>query len=175
MVEPDTLRDRAFIDGTLRLRVARADEGERRVLEAQRATLVDAAAQAHAALRAAIRDGTLRGDALRARFDAWAPHERDHYVEEVLGIAYPALAEPAPEHELVSYCPSGYDEILHAFEATGLGAGDRFFDVGSGAGKSVLLARLLLPAPPPPPLLPPPPPPPLLLSCPIGSDGGSML
>ncbi|MBX3232221.1 MAG: class I SAM-dependent methyltransferase [Labilithrix sp.] len=151
MIELETLRDlarrgdgadRAFVDGALRMRWPKAGAA-RGALEDVHAELAAAAARAHADLRARIASGALRGAALRACFEAPPPAERDHFVEEVLGIAYPPLAEPAPERELVTYCPSGYDEIVHAFDVTGLGAGDRFLDVGAGAGKSVLLAALL--------------------------------
>src|SRR5262249_13091318 len=68
---------------------------------------------------------------------------RDHYVEEVLGIAYPPLDERRLERESMAYLPSGYDEIVHAFDATELGPGDRFLDIGSGMGKATMLAALL--------------------------------
>jgi SAM-dependent methyltransferase len=80
---------------------------------------------------------------LRRHFDEVPLSERDHFVEEVLGIAYPPLEEPIAEPELLGYAPSGYDEIVHAFDVTRLAAGDRFLDLGSGTGKAVMLAELL--------------------------------
>ena len=61
----------------------------------------------------------------------------------MLGIAYPPLDEGAPGTDLMSYAPSGYDEIVYAFEQSGLGASHRFLDLGAGLGKVVMLAELL--------------------------------
>jgi protein-L-isoaspartate O-methyltransferase len=97
----------------------------------------------HAELRARIAKGELRGRALREHFDAVPPLERDHFVEEVLGIAYPPLEEPALSPDLMTYAPSGYDEIVHAFDVSALGPADRFLDLGAGLGKVVMLAALL--------------------------------
>src|SRR5690606_32783172 len=90
-----------------------------------------------------IAAGALRGAALRRRFDDVPARERDHFVEEVLGIAYPPLDEPVLPRELIAYQTGGYDEIVHALDVTRLGPGDRLVDVGSGAGKAVMLAALL--------------------------------
>lgn len=137
--------DRAYVDAMIRMGWARtADPSERAVLEALHGALLHAASLGHEALRGRIRAGALRGPALRAHFDAVPSEARDLYVEEVLGIAYPPLEEQAPsEPELVAYQPSGYDEIVHAFDAAQLAPGDRFVDLGSGLGKAVLLAALL--------------------------------
>lgn len=124
--------DRAFADGVIRMR--RAELGHLHPRLQARAN------EAHAELRGRIAGG-LRGPELRALFEA-AP-DRDHFVEEVLGIAYPPLEEQALGPELTPYMPSGYAEILHAIDATGLARGQRFVDVGAGLGKAVLLAELL--------------------------------
>jgi SAM-dependent methyltransferase len=112
-------------------------------LTALHAEVRAAALRGHASLRTQITEGALRGQALRQRFDGVPPFDRDHFVEEVLGVAYPPLEEAALGSELTPYSPSGYDEIVHAFDATALGPGDRFVDLGSGMGKAVLLAALL--------------------------------
>lgn len=137
--------DRAYVDAMIRMGWARtSDPGERAALEALNGALLHAASLAHEPLRSRIRAGALRGPALRAHFDGVPSEARDLYVEEVLGIAYPPLEEQAPsEPELVAYQPSGYDEIVHAFDAAELASGDRFVDLGSGLGKAVLLAALL--------------------------------
>jgi protein-L-isoaspartate O-methyltransferase len=134
------LADRAYADALIRLQCPPGTEGIHEV----RAMLRKAARDGHADLRNAIAKG-LRGADLRRRFDAVSPTERDHFVEEVLGIAYPPLEEHGepPEPELIAYTPSGYDEIVHAFDVTKLGPNDRFLDLGSGMGKAVLLAVLL--------------------------------
>ena len=153
MLKPEVLRelvdrgdgkDRAFADAMIRMAFARASAPEvHDELRALHVELGAASLRSHAPLRAAIAAGTCRGDALRRRFDEVPLLERDHFVEEVLGIAYPPLEQDALGPELVSYSPSGYDEIVHALDVTGLDAGDHFLDVGSGAGKAVLLANLL--------------------------------
>jgi protein-L-isoaspartate O-methyltransferase len=137
-------RDRAFVDANLRMAWARTVDSRARasigeVHEAVRSS----ARQAHEALRAEIVAGEMRGDALRRRFESVAALERDHFVEEVLGVAYPPFEERVLEPELIAYTPSGYEEIVHALDVTQLGPEDRFFDVGAGAGKVVLLATLL--------------------------------
>lgn len=136
--------ERAFVDGVLRLRFAREEDvAQRERIAARHEELKRVAEQAHAEVRARIAAGELRGAALAAHFEAIPPAEREHYVEEVLGVAYPPLEEPALERELVGYQPSRYDEILFAFDAAALAPGQRFVDLGSGMGKAVLLAALL--------------------------------
>jgi protein-L-isoaspartate O-methyltransferase len=153
MVYLDTLRalldggggcDRAFVDAMIRMAWSRSrDPGERAELSVVHGTLRATALRSHAALRARIAAGALRGRALKEYFEAVPVLERDHFVEEVLGIAYPPLEEREPEPELLAYAPSGYGEIVHAFEVTRLGPRDRFLDIGSGTGKAVMLAALL--------------------------------
>jgi len=127
------------------MRWARArDDAERASLLELEAAVQAASLSAHAALRNEIAGATLPCSALRRLFDAVPAAERDHFVEEVLGIAYPPLdePEPEPEPELIAYTPSGYDEIVHALDATRLALGQRFLDIGSGLGKAVMLAAL---------------------------------
>ena len=141
-------RDRAFVDAMIRMGRARTNDAE---LCAELASLHEAvraaALSAHAALRADVAGASLSRAALRRLLDDVPRLERDHFVEELLGIAYPPLEEPAPEPapmpELIAYAPSGYDEVVHALELTGLGPGDHFLDIGSGLGKAVMLATLL--------------------------------
>jgi hypothetical protein len=130
LIERGTAADRAFADGVIRMK--------RGPLADLHSLLAGAADRAHAELRARIRDG-LRGKELRAIFDG----ADDHFVEEVLGIAYPPLEETTPGPEQIPYLPSGYDEIMYAFETTKLGATDAVVDIGSGLGKAVMLAELL--------------------------------
>src|SRR5262249_15355086 len=135
---------RAFVDSITRMRWSRtSDPHERSRLVELLDQVRRASLRSHAALRARIAAGTLRGAVLRKYFDDIPIFERDHFVEEVLGIAYPPLDEPAPLPELMGYCPSGYEEIIHAFDLSRLGPGDHLLDIGSGAGKVVMLAALL--------------------------------
>lgn len=153
LVDLDTLRalvdrgdgrDRAFVDGMIRMAWSRAHAAkERTALGVLHDALREASLRSHEAIRREIASGARRRDELRAYFDAVPVFERDHHVEEVLGIAYPPLDEPALGPELLAYAPSGYDEIVHAFDTTKLREGDRFLDVGAGTGKAVLLAALL--------------------------------
>ncbi|MFO0683011.1 MAG: hypothetical protein U0234_13225 [Sandaracinus sp.] len=142
LVERGDVRDRAFVDGALRLAWAR-ESSPREALTALHDHLAARALEAHTATRDAIRGGSLRGARLRSHLDALAPELREHTVEELLGIAYPPLAEPAREPEIIPYAPSGYAEIVHALDVTGLGEGGVLLDVGAGLGKVVLLAALL--------------------------------
>jgi protein-L-isoaspartate O-methyltransferase len=137
--------DRAFVDALLRMEWARnRDPGHRAKLAELHATLQANALRSHAALRQQITEGRLRARGLRRQLDAVSRFERDHFIEEVLGIAYPPLEERAlVTSEHMTYAPSGYDEIVHAFELTQLGPGDSFLDLGSGLGKVVVLAALL--------------------------------
>jgi SAM-dependent methyltransferase len=144
LLDGDDARDRAFVDAMTRIRWSRAHEpSERAELEELHRATKNAAQRSHSARRLEVASGSLRGAALRKYFDELPLLERDHAVEELLGIAYPPLVEPELERELVGYSPSGYDEIVHALDVTGLGAGDRFVDLGCGLGKAVLLAGLL--------------------------------
>lgn len=136
--------DRAYVDALIRMGWSRTtDAEERRELADLHEVVVRAALRARHEVRRAISDADLRGEALRAHFDALPPLERDHGVEEVLGIAYPPLEEREMPREMIAYQPSGYDEIVHALDTTALGPEGRFVDVGSGMGKAVLLAALL--------------------------------
>jgi protein-L-isoaspartate O-methyltransferase len=138
--------DRAFVDANLRMAFARAaDDEARKALGELHVVVREAARRAHSAMRAEIASGALRGAALRRVFDAQPTLERDHFAEEVLDVAYPPLAveESVLDRELVTYTPSGYDEIVHALDVTKLTERDRFADIGAGTGKVVLLATLL--------------------------------
>jgi protein-L-isoaspartate O-methyltransferase len=144
LIERGDGRDRAFADAIVRMAWSRsADPAHCAELGLLHAMVRAASQRDHAELRASIAQGELRGPVLRERLDAVPPLERDHFVEEVLGIAYPPLEQPALSTDLMSYAPSGYDEIVHAFDASGLGPSDRFLDLGAGLGKVVMLAALL--------------------------------
>lgn len=138
--------ERAFLDSVNRIGFSRTRaeaSAERADRQALREALREAALLDHAPLRRRIADGTLRGAELRAILLAIPQTDRDHVVEEILGVAYPPLEEPLREAELVPYQPSALDEILHACDASGLTCSDRFLDIGAGTGKVTLLAHLL--------------------------------
>ncbi len=133
----ESVGDRAFASGALALH-ARTDEA-RELYEAARACSL----RVHAETRAQIRSGRLRGASLRARIDAEPDEVREHWIEEVLDVAYPPLDEPPLTRDLVPYVPSGLTEIFHAVDVTQLGPERTFVDVGAGLGKVAILAALL--------------------------------
>lgn len=144
LIERGTGRDRAFADAIVRMAWSRThDAAHRAELDLLHASVRAAALRQHAALRSRIAKGELSRGALRQLFDEQPPLERDQFVEEVLGIAYPPLEEPILAPDLMTYAPSGYDEIVHAFDVSQLGPSDRFLDLGAGLGKVVMLAALL--------------------------------
>jgi protein-L-isoaspartate O-methyltransferase len=137
------LDDRAFAASVARLRWAREGAVARPRVEAVIATARRGALADHAAARAAIARGELRGAALRDAIDVVPSARRDAWIEEVLDLAHPPLDEPSLARDLVPYVPSGVAEILRAVDATGLGPGQELLDLGAGMGKVVLLASLL--------------------------------
>lgn len=144
LLDTGAASDRAFVDANIRLAFARGEDARTRAeLERLQADVQAAALAAHAGLRARIAAHDVEPHALRQSFDALPAAERDHFVEEVLGIAYPPLEEAKYLPSQIGYMPSGYDELTRVFDVTGLGPGDAFLDIGSGLGKAVLLARLL--------------------------------
>jgi SAM-dependent methyltransferase len=139
------IRDRAFAASVLGLR-RYAEDRER--AEALYERIRETARTQHADVRARIREGTLDKDAFLERLRETPLDIRDHLVEEILGIAYPprdgAPREEAPlAHDERQHGPSGIAEILVTVENASLGPGKTFVDLGSGAGKVVLLVALL--------------------------------
>jgi SAM-dependent methyltransferase len=135
--------DRAFADALIRLQWGSAPPAQRGALAKLHGQLALRAAESHRELMAAVMSGALRGAALRAELERVPLLERDHHVEELLGIAYPPLEERAPDQDMMSYVASGYAQITHAFDTTGLSPDQRVLDLGSGLGKVALLAELL--------------------------------
>jgi hypothetical protein len=138
--------DRAFLDSSIRIEWAKtANTSKRAQLIERHGALRAASLASHIGIRKEIREGRLRLQALRQYFDKLPLEERDHFVEEVLGIAYLPLEEEdrTEEAEVRAYTPSGYDEMSYAFDVMELGPNNRLFDVGSGAGKALLLGALL--------------------------------
>jgi hypothetical protein len=136
LVESASLEDRAFAAGELQLRFSRDPDRARELYSA----LGRRSLEVHAEARARIRSGTLRGAALRALIEQTPAGLRDHFVEELLDVAYPPLEPQELSRELVTYCPSGWTEIAHALDHTHPTA---LVDLGSGLGKVVLLTALL--------------------------------
>jgi len=143
LAERDDVHDRAFANGVRRLAWAAAGPEARTRLSALEVQARRFALATHAGVRAAIAAGTLRGDALRARIEEVDPAARDHWIEELLDVVDPPLAEASPAREMIAYVPSAIDDVLFALDATGLGPASSLVDLGAGMGKVVLLASLL--------------------------------
>ncbi|HEY1087335.1 MAG TPA: methyltransferase domain-containing protein [Archangium sp.] len=134
-----SLQDRAFANGALRIRYARFPH-DREVTRAAYAQARAAASGFHAAMRLAIREGTLRGDALRRLIP---DEDADAWVEELLDLAHPPLDETPLPNDHTPFIVSGVAEILFAIDRAQLRPEDTFVDLGAGTGKVVLLAHLL--------------------------------
>ncbi len=138
------LEDRAFADGALRLAFhAAGGEAARAEVRAAYESARIAALDLRRADRAAIRDGSLRGQNFRAALEACRPDLRDHWFEELLGIAHAPLEPARLERNLVAYVPSGVAELLVAVDAAELGPHSLFVDLGAGLGKALFLAHLV--------------------------------
>jgi SAM-dependent methyltransferase len=134
------IRDRAFAGGALRLRCSSEERGHvGELYERVRET----ARQQHQAARARIREGRLDRRAFVAELAAAPLDIRDHWVEEILDVAYPPLGATSPQPELLLDSPSGLAEILFMLDRAALGPGRTFVDLGAGSGKVVLLVALL--------------------------------
>lgn len=70
-------------------------------------------------------------------------HDRDVWVDELLGIEEPPADLPDLPRGAVPYLPSGVDEILATVREVPIGPDDVFVDLGSGLGRVVILAHLL--------------------------------
>jgi hypothetical protein len=87
--------------------------------------------------------GTLRGPALQQRLLAVPAHDRDVWVDELLGLGEPPPDVPDLPAGAVPYLPCGVEEILTVALDIPLRPDDELVDIGSGQGKVVLLAHLL--------------------------------
>jgi SAM-dependent methyltransferase len=146
LVASDDVHDRAFAAGVLLLSRRPKDRDENRDEVARLyASLRRTARSRHAEIQDRIRAGTVDRAALVARLVEAPAEVRNHLAEEILDIAYPAtpdLDSPPPAAGVLD-APSGVSEIFFAVERSGLGAAGTFVDLGSGAGKVVLLAAIL--------------------------------
>ena len=139
LVESEDVRDRAFVAGALLLsrRPENRDDVARLYARVHRT-----ARQQHAEIQARIRAGTVDRAGLAARLREAPADIQNHLAEEILDVAYPPLDAP-PAAAGVLDAPSGVPEILFAVEEGGLDPASTFVDLGSGAGKVVLLVAIL--------------------------------
>jgi hypothetical protein len=131
--------DRAFATSALALRKAEDRAGVAEIY----AVIRETARREHADVRARLRDKTLDRRTFRDELEKLPEGVRDHWIEEVLDIAYPLLEEDARPRDASHYAPSGVREILFALDHANVGPGTTFVDLGSGFGKVVLLTALL--------------------------------
>jgi hypothetical protein len=87
LLDGGDVRDRAYVDAMIRMGWSRTgnDPKRRAELAELHAAIRATSPRSHAGLRTKIATRTLRGAALRKRFDDVPVLERDHFVEEVLG------------------------------------------------------------------------------------------
>jgi precorrin-6B methylase 2 len=140
LVDSSALSDRAFAASLLQLRAATTPGRE---LASLYERVRRSGALAHAELRAQIRSGHFERASFFRELEALPLELRDHWVEEVLGIAYPPLAPQMLPRELITYSPTGVAEIRFLLEQGDLAPGRVLVDLGSGLGKVVLLVALL--------------------------------
>lgn len=93
--------------------------------------------------RADVVSGALRGPALRDRILSLPLHERDAFVDALLGLDAPPDDVPDLPRGAVPYLPCGVDEILTMVSEAPLGPADELVDLGSGLGRVAILAHLL--------------------------------
>lgn len=111
-----------------------------------------------ARVRAGIRGGELRGDALRRELDRFTAYTPDQTAAAHVGFdALDALVggalrpdgavEPVPtrpvDPEMVHYEPTPARAILDLVDHAGLGPDDVVYDLGAGLGRVALLVHLL--------------------------------
>jgi hypothetical protein len=134
------LADRAYAASLLQLRACSEPSPEIASLyqRVRRAGL-----RAHAELRAQIASRQFERASLFRELAAVPIELRDHWLEEVLGIAYPPLVARRLPRDLVTYSPTGVAEVSFMLEQGDLVPGRVLVDLGSGLGKVVLLAALL--------------------------------
>ncbi|NLS76575.1 MAG: class I SAM-dependent methyltransferase [Chloroflexi bacterium] len=107
-------------------------------------------------VRAGIRSGALRGEALRARLDPFTRYRRgergqvhagydalDRLVEGVLRLGRPPTAQRALDREMIQLELTPARAVLELVDSVPLGPGDLFLDLGSGLGQVTILVHLL--------------------------------
>lgn len=134
------IRDRAFAASSLMLRRNMVDTPR---LGALYESIRRTARAEHAALHDAIGRGQLDAEALHERLQTVAPELRDHFVEELLDVAYPPLPTQPRSSDVTRHSPSGIAELLFMLEHARLGPEQALVDLGCGFGKVVLLTAML--------------------------------
>ncbi len=106
--------------------------------------IVDAEARKRALeARSAIEQGQHEPTRFRAALLSTSPHDRDAWVDLVLGLEEIPDDGPDLPRGCVPYLPCPVDSLIRAIDAADVRASDVFIDVGSGAGRTAALVRLL--------------------------------
>jgi SAM-dependent methyltransferase len=94
-------------------------------------------------IRSLISRGELRPSAFRRALLDISPIERDAWLDRLLQLE--PIPDDAPDlpRGCVPYLPCAVDSVLRAVELAGVGPGDVFVDLGSGAGRTLALVALL--------------------------------
>lgn len=85
----------------------------------------------------------LRGNELLAWIAARQDDEREHAVDDLLGVAEPVPPSTPPGDHLIGYHASGIEPILQIVAEVPITERDVVVDLGAGLGKVVLLVHLL--------------------------------
>ncbi|MCA9558002.1 MAG: hypothetical protein KC583_05485 [Myxococcales bacterium] len=80
---------------------------------------------------------------LRAALDAVALHDRDAWLDELLGLTGIPADGPALPRGCVPYLPSGVAALRALIDAAAIGPADVVVDVGAGVGRAVVALHLL--------------------------------
>jgi len=93
-------------------------------------------------LRSELREGRVTPATFRAVLAEIAPRDRDQLVDLLWGIDEIAPDDPELPRGCVPYLPCPVASVLAAIQQAGVTSEDVFVDVGSGAGRVVLVAHL---------------------------------
>lgn len=95
-----------------------------------------------ASVRDAIVQGALGPAGFRRALARVAPEARDAWLDRLLGLEELPADGPALPAGCVPYLPCSVEVVTRALELARVGAGDVFVDVGSGIGRTTILAHL---------------------------------
>ena len=95
------------------------------------------------AMRIRIRGDGVEGTALLDSLLTVPPHDRDAWVDVLLGIDALPTDVPDLPRDAVPYLPCGVDEILAVLREVPISAADELVDLGAGLGRVAILVHLL--------------------------------
>jgi len=90
-----------------------------------------------------IESGLATPDIVRATLAGIAPRDRDAFVDLALGLAAPPEDGPDLPRGCVPYLPCPVDTVARALSLAEVRASDVVIDIGSGAGRTAAMIRLL--------------------------------